>query len=195
VKTKLTILLAALLLMPVLATAAPKKRPLLLQPVQDEMAAKGEITKDIAKVLKKSEICMQDDKRWDKALQDQGSITEIYEMLRSAVFCWQNAEKKSAKIGEAANPAGDYVQARARYIEAFRSYLWGIEAKLMADRLNTCKRLKVAAKEAATAIAAADGLVDKFSTDDGKALAQATAVSSAQLGNTIGEELKRQQCQ
>jgi len=198
VKFHSIVLLVALLLAPAVADAVPPqkpKRPMLLQPLQDELAGRGEIGKDAQKALKVGERCMNDDKRWDQALKDGLPVNDIYEMLQGAVFCWQNAEKKATKAGEVAKPATDYFAARARYIESFRTYIWGIEAKLIGDRLSTCKRLKTATTEAGTANTTADGLVEKFTTEDGKILAGATIRSAVDLGTTIADEYKRQKCE
>ena len=121
-------------------------------------------------------------------------VSRIYEYLQSAVFCWQTAEKKATKVGDSAEPAASYYAARARYIESFRSYIWGIEAKLAGDKMMTCKRLKVAATEAVIANTASEGLAEKFATDDGKLLGAVTTTSATELGATIASELEHQKC-
>jgi len=193
---KLVFLLAAVLLVPASATAKPKDRPKLLQPLEDELTAKGELSKDLSKLLKVGEFCMSDDKRWDKAMSDgQTSISIIREMLIDSVVCWQRAEKKAGKLGEAASPAAEYYAARARYMETFRSFIWAIEAKNVQDRLSVCKRLKTAMDEAGAANTAADGLADKFTTEDGKVLALATMQTSKGLGEQITDEYANQRCE
>ncbi len=191
---KPTVLLAVLLAIPVLATAAPKKRANLLQPLEDEMTAKGELPKLMMKALKNGDRCIYDDKRWEQATHDGVSISDLYEMLQGAVFCWQDTEKKASKAGEGNQPAADYFRARARHIEAYRSYIWAMEAKGTNNRLLTCKRLKVAVEEVTAAITSADGLAEKFTSESGQALAAFATAQGDSLSAMITDEYSNQKC-
>ena len=197
---KFLVVLLVAAFVPLTAAAAPgkkvkkPKKAELLAPLQDEMEAQGELHKLVTRSIRDADRCMLDDKRWNQALEDALPVNSIYEMLQGQVFCWQDAEKRAKKGGAPNEPALAFMAARARYVEAYRTYIWGIEAKLLGDRINTCTRMTSAVKEASAAEDAAAGLAEKFSTPEGQALGKYQTDQTGFLVNMVGDEYARQKC-
>ncbi len=197
---KLVLSIAVLLLLPSLAGAAPKKKPIkfeYLQTLYDEAidGVPEDGHRDIGKAIKVADRCSLDDARWAKAMDDgQTQVNVLYEMLQGAVVCWQGAERRVTKHGSLEAPTA-FVAARTRYLEAFRSYIWAIEAKLASDRQSTCTRLKTALTEVEKAAEATNGLVEKFKAEANQMLAAKAAADAKGLADTIADETANQRCE
>jgi len=187
-------LLSLLIALPALAAKKEPKPLKQLQPLVDETALVGPVSKDAFKALRYADRCLTSDKNWERAQQNQVPINQFYEMLSSAVVCWQTAEKKLGKVGESVVTAGLWVSARARYMEAFRAYVWGVDAKQSGKRNQVCRRLKEATTLAVAANEASSGIVDKFTDANAKGLAMAADQLSEQLGAQIATEFSNQKC-
>jgi len=177
---------------------AAKKQPKPLKHLSalvEEVAAHGEISKEAHKALSYADRCLRDDATWERGMQNQVPVNQTYELLSGAVMCWQSAEKKFAKVGDSLSVAGKWVSARARYIEAFRGYLWGIDAKMSGERSQACRRLREAVRQAALANDASVGLADAFTVDSAKALALAAEKLSGEMGAIVASEFKNQKCE
>jgi hypothetical protein len=192
-------LLLALLLSAPLAHAGPKQpkqpKPLLLQPLVDEMQP-GEtpLTKAQDLAVRRSEACLKQDGNWLRAQENQVPVNQLYELLSSAVVCWQGAEKKAAAGGEEAAAVARWTAGRTRYMEAFRSWIWAIDAKISNDQRHICQRLTTASQEGAAAIQAADGLSGFYEGAAARALAMQLAADSKSLAEAVGGEFKNQRC-
>jgi hypothetical protein len=191
VLTGLVLLLAAPL---EAANKAPK--PLkFLSALVDEAASKGELGKDAHKALRYADRCLVDDGNWERGLKNQVPVNQTYELLGGSVMCWQSAEKKFQKVAGSLLIPAKWVSARARYIEAFRGYLWGIDAKMSGDRTQACRRLREATRQAVLANESSAGLADSFAVDAAKALALAAEKMSGEMGAIIATEFKNQKCE
>ncbi len=176
------------------AKKAPK--PLkFLSALVDEAASHGEITKAAHKALRYADRCLVDDGNWERGMKNQVPVNQTYELLGGSVMCWQTAEKKFAKAGEALAVPAKWVTARARYIEAFRGYLWGIDAKMSGERSQACRRLREATRQAGVANEASVGLAAAFTADSAKALALAAEQLSGEMGVIVATEFKNQKCE
>jgi hypothetical protein len=186
----------ALLLVPLLAQAAPKKaKELLLQPLVDEITQPGvELTKAQTIAVKRSETCIKQDRNWLRAQQDEVPLTQLRELLDSAVVCWQGAEKKSAAGGEETARIHWWTTGRARYIESLRTWLYAMEAKYSNDKRHICQRLDSAARSGAAAVNASEGLAEKYEGAKAKALAFQLSTDSTSLHEAILDEVKHQRC-
>ncbi len=187
------------LVLPAAAVAGKKplkRKPLQLDPLGAEIAAKGEFTDDQWKTLRVASRCLDSDRNWQREQERPGTnvpVHSIYELLSSAVVCWQGAEKKAVKAGEAFAPT-PWVVARARYLEAYRSFMWAIIAKLEGERERVCGRLDTAKDEASAAITAAAGLADKFETTEAKEMGFQLDQEAQALGAMIEDEYRHQKC-
>ena len=185
------------LLVPATASAGKakkKSKPLELQGLADELAAAGEVTDDMAKVLRFADRCFKGDKRWERSMEDEVPINQLYEQLAGSVTCWQTAEKKATKLGDVFALPTKWVSARTRYIEAFRGYVWAIDAKLDGESAQVCRRLTEAIRQAGSANVASDGLVDTFSGEAAKALAAQVDAQADEVGQVIAREFETQKC-
>jgi hypothetical protein len=193
-------ILLALALLPLLVAVpalAAKKAPKPLKHLQslvDEVATAGAVSDDAFKALRYADRCLVADKNWERGMDNQIPINQLYEQVGGAVTCWQTAEKKLARVGESVAVPATWVSARARYIEAFRGYLWGIDAKLGGKRNQVCRRLREATVQAVAANEASASLADKFKGEAARLLAAAAEQMSGQLGQTIAAEFKHQKC-
>jgi len=195
-RTVLTLALLPLLLAAPALAAKKAPKPLKhLQSLVDESSVAAPLSNDVFKVLRYADRCLVSDKQWERAQANQVPINQLYEQLSSAVACWQTAEKKMTRAGEPVAVATLWVIARARYIESYRGYLWGIDAKLSGKRNQVCKRLREATRQAVIANEASAGLTEKFKSAETKALAAAAEQMSGQLGATIATEFKHQKCE
>ncbi len=186
-------LLVALLL-PTPVAVAKKAKPLKLQPLVDELAARGVAVDDVMKTVKVAERCLQGDSHWKRDMDNRAPLNQLYEGLVSSVTCWQMAANKFTKAGEPVAPILPWVTARLRYVEGLRGYLWAMEAKMKGERTQVCKRLSEAIKQAAEANKVADGLADGFQVEEAKALAQAADQQAAELGEMVAQEVTSQRC-
>ena len=197
---RITVLLVALaLLLPAAALAKKplKRKPMVLDPLGAEIAARGELTDDLWKVLRVADRCLDGDKNWKREQERPGTnvpVNSIYELLSSSVVCWQGAEKKAGKAGEPFAVVTPWVSARARYIEAYRSFMWAMVAKLESDRSGVCRRLETARTEGAAAITAAAGLADGFESAEAKSMGLQLDQEARGLGVTIEDEYRHQRC-
>jgi len=198
VHARIVLALATLSLLFAAPASAGKKAPKPLKHLQslvEESATAGPLDKDAFKALRYADRCLVSDKQWERAQANQVPINQLYEQLSSAVACWQTAEKKMVKTGEPVAVATLWVSARARYIESYRGYLWGIDAKLSGNRYQVCKRLREAARQAAVANEASSGLSEKFTGPVAIVLAAAAEQLSGQLGEVIATEFTHQKCE
>lgn len=198
---RITLLLLALALLLPAAAAAGKKpmkrKPLLLDPLGVEIAAKGEFTDDLYKTLRVADRCLDGDKHWQREQERPGTnvpVNSLYELLSGAVVCWQGAEKKATKAGEPFAPATPWIVARARYLEAYRSFMWAIVAKMEGDRAVVCRRLETAREEAGAAITAGSGLADLFNNTEAKSMGLQLDQEAQALGAMIEDEYRHQKC-
>ncbi len=177
---------------------AAKKAPKALKflpALVEEASSKGELSKEAYKALRYADRCLGDDRNWERGMKNQVPVNETYELLGGAVMCWQTAEKKLTKVGDSLAAPAKWVSARARYIEAFRGYLWGIDAKMSGARAQACRRLREATRQAVLATEASVGLADLFSVESAKALALATEQMSVEMGAVVASEFKNQKCE
>ncbi len=190
------LLLLAALLLPAAGQAAPKKaKELLLQPLVEEMKApEVELTKAQAVAVKRSESCLQQDSNWLRAQQNQVPVSQLYELLGSAVVCWQGAEKKAAAAGAEGLALHGWTAGRTRYMESFRSWMWAVDAKMSNDRRHICQRLETASKEALASVQAADGLAERYQGAGAKAMAFQLEADSKVMAETVSTEYKNQRC-
>jgi hypothetical protein len=193
------LLVTVALLVPAVAVAKKplKRKALTLDPLGEEVAAAGEYTDDLYKVMRTADKCLDGDKNWKREQErptDSLPVNQIYELLSSSVVCWQGAEKKAGKAGEIFAPASTWITARARYIEAYRSFLWAIVAKLEGDRVNVCRRLKTAMDEGLIAKQTASGLADGFAGTDAKSMGLQLDQEAQLLMAQIEDEYKHQKC-
>lgn len=189
-----------ILLAPAAALAGKpvKRKPMQLDPLGVEVAAKGEYTDDLYKVLWSANGCLEGDRNWQREQERPGSnvpVYEIYELLSSSVVCWQMAEKKAGKAGDVFAAAAAWIVARARYIEAYRGYMWAIDAKLEGDRSQVCRRLAAATPQVDAAVQAATGLADAFSQPDGKSMGLQLQQESLGLKGQVEDEIRHQKCE
>ena len=197
---RITVLLVALtLLLPAAALAKKpvKRKAMVLDPLGVEIAARAEFTDDLWKTLRVADRCLDGDKNWVREQERPGTnvpVNSIYELLSSSVVCWQGAEKKALKAGEPFGPVAVWVAARARYIEAYRSFMWAIVAKLDGDRSGVCRRMETAKEEGAAAIRAAAGLADLFDSTDAKAMGLQLDQEAQAMGVMIEDEYRHQKC-
>jgi len=191
----LLLVVTVCLLVPMMANAkGKKKKPLQLQPLADELAVRGEISDDMLKTLRFADRCRQSDKRWERGMAEEVPINQLYEQLAGAVFCWQSAEKKSTKLGEAFEPVTRWVATRARYIETFRGYVWAIDAKLAGESAQVCRRLATAAEQAIAGNKSADRLKEFYSVESAKMLAARVDADVEQASAMIAREIEVQKC-
>ncbi|MCP4869725.1 MAG: hypothetical protein GY898_13510 [Proteobacteria bacterium] len=189
------LLLALALLVPAAAMAGKKpmkRKALQLDPLGEEVAARGEYTDDLYKVVRKADRCLATDTTWQREQERPGDAaihpSSLYEMLASSVVCWQEAEKKALAAGEIFAPSAAWISARARYMEAYRQFVWAIVAKLDGNQTTTCKRLVESVAMTNTARDAATGLADRFTVASAQALgAQADSEAQALTGMILGE--------
>jgi hypothetical protein len=186
------LLILALLLLPLSVQARPKG-PSLIEPLVAELTL-DPANKDQAKAIKAAERCLDTDSLWERAQENNDPISQVYESLTTAVTCWQGAEKKAAKAGEAMGSLPAWVSARARYLESFRSFVWALDAKFAGNQTYICKRLQTARVEGAAAVVAAENLVDRFGTNEAKALAAAQEATTAAMAQNIADEFAHQKC-
>ena len=178
------------------AVAAPGKKELVSQPLIDELAARGPLPEKALKVMRPVERCLRDDKTWERGLGNELTANQLYELMASAVTCWQTTEKRLTKAGPDYAAVLPFVVARARYVEAFRDYLWGVDARLSSkDPSQVCRRFKTALASATTANDVARGLADSFGADTAKALAAGQDKLAADLGGYIAKEYEDQRCE
>lgn len=186
---------AFVLLAATVAIAAPKPPKLLkLQPFADDLGTKGELSEDTWKALKAVDSCLRDDGLWSSSGEGR-TANQIYELAASGVLCWQGASKKVQRAGEQAAPLQRWTDARMKYVEAFRQYIWGIDAKLEGDRKATCTRLIDAARLSGEAQVLAEGLAAAWTLPDAQALATWLDGETRGLGQTISAEAKSQKCE
>ena len=140
------LLLALVLLVPAAALAGKKplkRKTLQLDPLGEEVATRGEFHDDLYKVLRKADRCLDTDATWQREQQRPGDAaihpSSLYELLASSVVCWQDAEKKAIAAGDVFSPATLWISSRARYMETYRQFVWGIVAKLDGNQTTTCK--------------------------------------------------------
>lgn len=193
------LLLALALLLPAVAVAKKplKRKPLMLDPLGVEIAAKAELDDDLWKTLRVADRCLDGDKNWKREQERPGTnvpVNSIYELLSSSVVCWQGAEKKAIKAAEPFAPATPWISARARYIEAYRSFMWAIVAKLEGDRSGVCKRLETAREEASTAVTAASGLADRFDSPEARSMGLQLDQEAQTLSVMVEDEHRHQKC-
>ena len=197
---RLTVFLIALaLLLPTVAAAKKplKRKALVLDPLGVEIAANTEFTDDLWKTLRVADRCLDGDKNWKREQERPGTnvpVNSIYELLSSSVVCWQGAEKKAIKAGEPFATVTPWISARTRYIEAYRSFMWAIVAKLEGDRATVCRRLETAQTEAAAAITAASGLADGFDSTDAKSMGLQLDQEAQGMGAMVEDEYRHQKC-
>jgi hypothetical protein len=183
------------LCLPLSALAANPPKIKVLGPLQTEL---GESAPDEAlKALKAADQCADSDAIWERAAQSeqQTPLNQLYEMLASAVTCWQTAEKKGAAVGDAYAAVQPYVQVKARYVAAMRSFLWSLDAKAEGNLAQTCKRLASAATEAGAAAGAAVGLGDAWTNAEAKTLAAQASGYAKQLAEMVVTERNNQKCE
>ncbi len=186
----------SLLIAAPLQAAKKEPKPLkFLSALVEEVAARGEISKEAHRALSYADRCLRDDSTWERGMKNRVPVNQTYELLGGAVMCWQSAEKKFAKVGESLSVPAKWVSARARYIEAFRGYLWGIDAKMSGERSQACRRLREATRQAGLANTASVGLADAFTADSAKALALAAEKLSGEMGVIVATEFKNQKCE
>ncbi|MBJ95378.1 MAG: hypothetical protein CMP23_13025 [Rickettsiales bacterium] len=166
-----------------------------LEAMAEQARLKGDLSKEARRALKYADRCFSDDGIWERAVDNRASVNEIYEALSGAVICWQSAENKFAKAGAGLELPNRWVAARARYIEAFRGYLWGIDAKMSGDRTQACRRLRTATRQVGAANEAAAGLAEGFTVEEARKLALATQQQSAEMGSIIATEFQNQKCE
>jgi len=197
-RSLLLALLGLGLLLPVSSDAREMKRkPLLLDGLGEELAAKGEYTDDMYKGLKKADACLKADAHWEREQSRPGSnipINQIYETLASAVVCWQGAEKKAQKLGDDFAPVTRWVTARTRYIESYRSFVWSLDAKMSGDRAQVCRRLGTAKEQTEAATAAAADLASTYTTPLAQALGAQLDSEAQGLRQIVGDEFLNQKC-
>ncbi|HCP45056.1 MAG TPA: hypothetical protein DIU15_03390 [Deltaproteobacteria bacterium] len=192
----LIVFVTTCLLVPFAAEAKgkKKKKPLQLQALVDELAARGEVSDDMMKAIRFADRCRDSDKRWERGMEDQVPVNQLYEQLAGAVFCWQSAEKKAGKLGGAFEPVTRWVATRARYIETFRGYVWAIDAKLAGESAQVCRRLGAAAEQASAGHKSAEGLIDLYTVEAAKMLAARVDADVEQAGAMIAREIEVQKC-
>ena len=188
-------LLSLVVAAPIRAAQKAPKPLKFLSALVDEAASRGEITKEVQRALRYADRCLADDGNWERGMKNRVPVNQTYELLGGAVMCWQSAEKKFAKVGGVLDVPGKWVSARARYIETFRGYLWGIHAKMNGARSQACRRLREATRQAVLANKASTGLADQFTVDAAKSLALAAEQMSADMGEIVAAEFKNQKCE
>ena len=96
----LLLLLTLCLLVPVTASAGKpgkkKQKPLQLQPLADEIATRGEVTDDMMKVLRFADRCRVGDRRWERGMEEEVPINQLYEQLAGCIHLWNEGAKQSA---------------------------------------------------------------------------------------------------
>lgn len=190
----LPVLLAGALLASTAEAGAKPPKLHRLQPFADALSATAPLDDAGWKALKTADSCLRDDQLWSS--NDQGrTANQIYELAASAVLCWQAATKKAEAAGPNVAPLAAWVRARTRYVETFRAYIWGIDAKLTGDRKATCTRLLDAARSSALTQEAAQGLSAFWTTPDAQGLSAWLDREAAALGATVAAEAKTQQCE
>lgn len=193
---RILLVLLAAALVPALAQGAPKQaKEMLLQPLVDEMKqGDAPLTKGQEVAAKRAEACLKQDANWLRGQRNEIPLNQLYELLGSAVVCWQGAEKKSASFGEEAAAVLGWTAARARYMESFRSWIWALDAKFANDQRHLCQRLKSASSEGIAALKATDGLAESYSGPTAKALAYQLHNDTKTLAEAISSEVKNQRC-
>jgi hypothetical protein len=175
--------------------AAKEPKPLrVLGPLSLELSEQGALTGDADKALRQADRCIDSDKQWERAQVNEVPLTQLYETLSSAVVCWQDAEKKGEKLGESYLPAQRWVAARARYVEAYRSFVWAGTAKREGDLMAVCKRLTESMRIVGDANTAAAAMTGLHTSPESQALAAALDQSTRGLGEAIADEFEHQKC-
>lgn len=180
-----------LLLVPALAFAAPKAKVMKLQPLIDEVGASA--SKEALAAVQAAERCLKLDENWEMAQEQRIPPNQLYELLATAVVCWQGAEKKAGKAADGA-PLVAWTAARARFVESYRSFVWAIDAKVSSNNEHVCKRMKTAQTELAAALAAADKLDGAMQTAAAKGWAAAQAKSTRDFASIFEGEASAQRC-
>lgn len=193
--TRLILCLLALSLPTIAAAKEKAPKPSFVQPLLDELATRGELSKDQSKALKAAHRCIDSDRNWERGQDNQLTPTQLYEAASGAVVCWQGAEKKATKLGEAMVPATGWIAARARYLEAYRDYLWAIEAKLKGDRIFTCKRLVTAMGAREKMVDSHKGLAESFTVEHAQGFGALQTSLSDALAQSIEGEHGNQKCE
>ena len=195
-RISLSLVALALALVSAQADAVPKAaKEMLLQPLVDEMKQGDEpLTKEQEIAAKRAEACLKQDGNWLRGQQNEIPLNQLYELLGSAVVCWQAAEKKTGTFGEPAAAVHAWTAARTRYMECFRGWVWALDAKMSNDPRHVCKRLKAASSAGAAALVASDGLAEKYKSPTAKALAYQLQNDSKTLGEAVASEIKNQRC-
>ncbi len=191
----LAAVLAASLATPALAAKGPPKLKL-LQPLADELGSAAALTDDGWKAIKAVDQCAVQDLNWERAMapEQMTPIDSMFELLASGVVCWQGAEKKAAKVATEQPRLAELAAARARYVEMVRGYYDGFRAKAAGDNNQTCKRFKVAVNQAAAAVGASRGLVDRFDQVENKTVALTVDQKIAAFAELITSEYANQKC-
>ncbi|MCO4772804.1 MAG: hypothetical protein KDA24_22420 [Deltaproteobacteria bacterium] len=187
------VLFALLLAVPASAEKGPPK----LKQLTPMLVDLGEAPSDEAlKAIKVADRCAKADRTWMRAMEpeQQVGIDELHELLAAPVTCWQGAAKKGAKAGDSYAPILKYVEAQALYVQTLRAYIFALQAKYIGDRLNSCKRFKLAIKEAAAATSSTEGVVDGFTNVEAKTLAAQQSQNIVGMGATIADEFSTQKC-
>jgi hypothetical protein len=194
--------LSVSVLLPLSASAKGKKpKPLVLEPLAQEIreTSGAELTKHHLKVLRNAGRCLNDDKFWVREMENRDPVTQIYETLSGAVVCWQDAEKKGAKLklGEEWSSSQRYISTRTRYVESLRSYFFALSEKLRAgaDVGRLCARLKTSLEDAVKAKEEAEGLNESFQTADARALAEQLMSDVWAFNENIAAEYGHQKCE
>jgi hypothetical protein len=178
---------------PSLAAKGPPKLKE-LGPMQVELG--DALSDDSWKGLKAADRCANADRTWMRAMEpeQQNGIDALVEMMAAPVTCWQGAEKKVEKAGDELASVLAYTSAQKHYVESLRAYLFAVQAKVMGDQLNGCKRFKLAIVEAAEATTATEGLVERFTSVESKTLAAQLAENTRGMGATLATEYASLKC-
>lgn len=193
--TLLAFALTAAVVTPALAAKGPPKLKQ-LQSLADEFLTEGAVSADAWKALKAADRCANQDLLWERAMEPEQMtpIDEMFELLAAGVVCWQGAEMKAAKLTEEQPRLGEIVAARARYAELVRGYYDAFRAKAVGNLTQTCKRFKVAVAQAAAAVDASHGLLDRFDSVENKTLAMTVDQKIGAVAELVTVEYANQKC-
>jgi len=189
----LTLVLSAAVALP--AGAAKPVKWKMLGPMAAEVGGEA-LADDDLKAMKAADRCANADKTWMRAMEPEQltGIDELHEMLAAPVTCWSQAAKKAGKASESLAPVAAYAGAQMAYSKTLREYMFALQAKAIGDRLNACKRFKIAIAEAAKATEAVEGVVDGFTTVEAKTIAAEQAQNIKGVVDTVADEFSTQKC-
>jgi len=169
----------ALALAPALALAkAPKEDA--FKAFEEELLQTTGLDEEDEKALKQIRKCDKMDKIWQRKLEDPHTyaLHETRDHLRGSIACWEKVTKKHQTGNEAVD---DWVVAWHGFVKGVEIWVWARMAVEIGERDNFCTRIVAAEDQLKEASEGAAVLPEKFTTTEGKDLANAPYVAISEV--------------